>query len=101
MFRDPLANRPPTALPTDQGGGNQRENEGPGVAFAPRFAGVRNINDRVHQGAILRLVHPVPSSLCSSASDCTGWTPLFYEDFDTALGVEALGWRRDGGPGGE
>lgn len=53
MFIDRLPDRAPVALPSQQGGTDQGEEQGPG-AFAPRFAKIRDFHDGVHQCAILR-----------------------------------------------
>ena len=70
MFGDPLANRPPIALPTDERRADQRQEERPGMAFAPGLAGIRHIRDGVHQAAILPTIHHPPSFVLGRQSDC-------------------------------
>ena len=58
---NPLADGASTALAAEQGGTDQREQHIPAVTFSARFAGVGDIDNGVHQAAILGFVHHVPS----------------------------------------
>ena len=69
VFLAPLANTPSVLLATDQGGHDQGQQEGPGVALA----GIGHRLEGGREGRILIGVHRGPPSVLSH-TDCPRWT---------------------------
>ncbi len=71
MLKDPLSNGSLGALATHEGGSNEGEEERPGITFAASFAWVGDIDNSIHQAALLGVVHHVFSFSLGGEIDCT------------------------------
>src|SRR3954451_22760713 len=64
MVVNPLADGAAGPLAAEESGTDQGEEQGPGMTLAASLARVRDIDNGVHQGAILGCTHHPPSFLC-------------------------------------